>query len=144
MNFDKYAAQATAFVQDVQQELGLEDFDRAGRILRAVLYALRARLTPEESFKLLAQMPMFIKALYVDGWRVSESPDASIREVSDLVEEVQRQAGSHPPTELVGSDNTRKTTRCVLHVLKRHISAGERDDVAADLPAQLESFWVAA
>lgn len=144
MNFDKYAEHANAFVREVQLELGIDDFHQAGRVLRAVLHALRSRLTPQESFKLIAQLPMFIKAIYIDGWRMSQSPNTSIGDVGNFVAEVQRQAGPEPPLELVDTDRARRTTQIVLHVLKRHITPGERDDVAAELPEKLEAFWVAA
>ena len=48
MNFEKYVATGNAFIKEVAQELGNpDDKNRAMRVTRAVIHALRNRLTPE-------------------------------------------------------------------------------------------------
>ena len=49
---------------------------------------LRRRLTLDESFDLLAQLPMCIKAVYVDGWKPALFPDKSIKTLEDFIREV--------------------------------------------------------
>lgn len=44
----------------------------AARIIRSVLHALRNRLSHQESFQLIAQLPMALKAVYVDGWKIKK------------------------------------------------------------------------
>jgi uncharacterized protein (DUF2267 family) len=67
LDFEKYAAKGNEFVRLVAEDLQVSH-DRAGRIIRAVFHALRNRLNHEESFQLLAQLPMVLKGVYVDGW----------------------------------------------------------------------------
>ncbi len=54
LDFEKYAVKGNEFVRLVAEEL-LMSKDKTGRIIRAVLHALRNRLSHKESFQLLAQ-----------------------------------------------------------------------------------------
>ncbi len=50
MNFEKYAEKGNRFIKDLARELGCpDDKKKAGRVLKAVLKALRNRLSHEES-----------------------------------------------------------------------------------------------
>lgn len=145
MNFDKYAAHGNEFVNEVAEELSIPgDAETAGRILRAVLRTLRGRLTQAESFDLLAQLPMMLKAVYVDGWKPSTEPDKHVRTVDDFVEEMTAQAG---PTALRDFPNPARAKTCasaVFRVLKRHVSRGESADIAGQLPKGLQMLWTDA
>ena len=90
LRFDDYATKGKAFVAEVARELKTDDTDRAGRMLRCVLRALRNRLTVEESFQFLSQLPMAIKAVYVDGWKVRMNP-SKIKHIEDFRTEVMKE-----------------------------------------------------
>jgi uncharacterized protein (DUF2267 family) len=145
MNFEKYAAHGNAFVNEVAEELSIPgDAETAGRILRAVLWTLRTRLSQAESFDLIAQLPMMLKAVYVDGWKPHSGPDKHVRSVEDFVEEMMVQAG---PTALRDLPNPIRAQHCasaVFRVLKRHVSPGEAEDVAGQLPKALQMLWTDA
>jgi uncharacterized protein (DUF2267 family) len=51
-----------------------EDKKLSTRVLRAVLHALRSRPTIQQFFQMMAQFPMVLKAIYVDGWKHQEKP----------------------------------------------------------------------
>ena len=71
MNFEKYAQESNKFLREVSDELQTrEDTDHAYRVLRSVFHTLRDILTSEESMHLISQLPMYLKALYVDGWNM--------------------------------------------------------------------------
>lgn len=145
MNFEKYAAHANEFVKEVAEELSIPgDTQAAGRILRSVLRALRSRLTQAESFDLIAQLPMMLKAVYVDGWRPAAEPDKSIRNVDDFVEEMMRQDDPSALRDFPNPTRARHCASAVFRVLKRHVSPGESGDIAGQLPRALQMLWTDA
>ncbi|MDB4438576.1 DUF2267 domain-containing protein, partial [bacterium] len=90
LNFDKYAQSGKAFVKKIAVELGdAGNTSTAGRILRSTLHVLRDQSTPEESLQLISQLPMLIKAIYIDGWRIS-GRKVKVRHLDDFVLEVQQ------------------------------------------------------
>jgi uncharacterized protein (DUF2267 family) len=51
--------------------------------LRAVLHALRDRLTPEQAVHFGAQLPILVRGVYYEGWRIAGKP-ASDRQVDEF------------------------------------------------------------
>ena len=145
MNFNKWADNANLFVKEIAREMDApQDTARAGRALRLVLHTLRNRLDPEQGAHLVAQLPMFIKGLFVDGWRPSSTPDKSIRNVEDFVDAMYEEDRLLAPRDFPDRASARQAAQAVLRVIKRHVSAGEASDVAGMLPRDLKSFWLAA
>ena len=141
MNFEKYVQKGNLFLKELAEELGVpQDKDRAGRILRAVLHALRKRLTPEEYLDLVAQLPMCIKAVAVDGWRIVESPDKSIKDVDDLIHAVMEEDRRTAARDLGNEEHAKEAIKAVIRVIKRHVSDGEIQDMEAELPKHLRQF----
>jgi uncharacterized protein (DUF2267 family) len=88
-NFEKYAEEGNWFINKVAREIGHPgDPALAFRITRAVLRALRDRITIEESMHLISEMPMILKAVYVDGWNIAkerenyDTKDSLLREIA--------------------------------------------------------------
>jgi uncharacterized protein (DUF2267 family) len=145
MNFEKHAANGNAFVNEVAAMLEIpEEKDRAGRIVRAVLHALRSRLSLAESFHLIAQLPMALKGVYVDGWVPTATEHKRIKTVDDLVAETIAQAGPTATHDLATRGGAKRALEVVVHVIKRHVSAGEVRSVEEGLPHALKTFWHAA
>jgi len=83
INFDKYAQTGRDFVKKIATKLGdPDDLEVAGRLLRSTLHVLRDQSTPEESVQFISQLPMFVKALYVDGWKLA-SKKGRVRVMAD-------------------------------------------------------------
>lgn len=145
MNLDKYIRTTQDLLREIAEELGdPKDLDRAARVLRIVLHVLRERLQPQESLDLIAQLPMIVKAWYVDGWRLSDGIDKSLRTLDDLADEMvilaQRTASYDFPDTRIAI----QAARAVFVVLKKHVSEGEVNDVAAELPRDLKRLWASA
>ena len=137
LNFNKYVADGEQFVKEIAQELGTpEDKARGARIMRAVLHAFRNRLTPVESLQLIAQFPMLIKAIYVDGWQLGHKPDP-IRHVGDFIEAVREAGGKATVNDFVTDYEALEAIHAVFRVLKNHVSEGEIQDILATLPVEL-------
>jgi uncharacterized protein (DUF2267 family) len=79
------------FVNLLAHRLGDTDRDRAARILRSVFRALRKHLTVEESMELLSHLPMALKGVYVDGWKITGNH--TFLDAMNLPEEIVREDG---------------------------------------------------
>jgi uncharacterized protein (DUF2267 family) len=143
LNFEKHAAKGNEFVNRLAARLGDEDNrDRAGRVLRCVLHALRDRLTVEESFQLMAQLPMVIKALYIEGWQPFRS-HVKIKTMQELSEEVVRLDGLSAWRDFSGISDALEGIEAVVKTIADYVSAGELHDMVAVLPEDMkESFMV--
>lgn len=137
MNFKKYVEDGEQFLKEIARETNTpDDRARAGRLLRAVLHAFRNRLTPNESLQLIAQLPMLIKAIYVDGWRISDEAK-NLRTWGDFMEAVREEGGPATRNDFVTDREVENAIHAVFKVLKTHVSAGEIRDVVATLPEEL-------
>lgn len=137
-HFEKYARNGQAFVKRIAAELGdKEETSTALHILRATLCVLREHSTPEESIQFISQLPMFIKALYVDGWKVSGKKDR-VRRLDDFVAAVQDRCRALGEDSFSSSENCSLAIQAVFRVIKEHVSEGEIEDLRRTLPEGLQ------
>ena len=140
LQFDRYAQDTNTFVSKLAKDLGHpEETGRTGIILRAVLHTLRDRITISESLNLLAQLPMFLKAVYVENWKYSERPK-SYHKLDDFITEVKKHQEQFGESDFDWKISTREIVRIVMENLKPYISAGEREDLKAQLPEEMEEI----
>ncbi|MBL6445644.1 DUF2267 domain-containing protein [Fulvivirga sp. 29W222] len=141
MDFLKYAEKGNNILNEVAVELGFPDNkELAGRILRAVLHTLRARLTIQESFQLMAQLPLVLKGVYVEGWKYQEKP-FRIKHIGEFITNVIHEdypVGHHDIATVKDGENA---IMAVLKVLRRHISEGEVQSILASIPQELHHLW---
>ena len=143
LHFNRYVQDGEQFVREVAAETSAPwDMIRAFRILRAVLHALRNRLPVATSLQLIAQFPMLLKAIYVDGWQGNTEAKA-MRNLGDFIEAVREEGGPGLIRDFIADNDVLKDVRAVLQVVKRHVSEGEMEDVLATLPATLRTLLAA-
>lgn len=144
MNFESYAPEANLFLKEVATELGTpQDTDHAYRVTRSVFHTLREVLVPEESAHLISQLPIMLKAIYVDGWNFQSRKDNKIRSMDAFLQCV-RSKDQTAATRDFGNDDTAKTrVKSVLGVLQRHVSEGETMHILNQLPGELSELWIA-
>ena len=141
LNFDKYTKKANEIVNELSLELGnVSDSDKAGRVLRSVLHALRNILSTEESVQLLSQLPMYIKAVYVDGWKINKK-HVRIRHLEDFLEEVCTENEKNNFRDFPNESSVYNAVLAVFNVLRNHVSAGEIDDIKSNMPKELKHLW---
>ena len=121
------------WLRDIKNAIGADDERAAYGALRAVLHALRDRLTVDEAVQLGAQLPMLIRGLYYEGWCPRGKPAKMHK--AEFLDAIRPQFPG--PDRL----HPEVLARAVLGVLCRHVTAGEVDDVKAILPADLKELW---
>jgi len=135
--FDSSLQKTQVWVNDLMSELGWEQKpQKACLALRTALHALRDRLTVEEAVHLGAQLPILIRGVYYEGWKLTGKPvkERHKTEFLDHVAAVFRDDDTVDPE---------KVMRAVLKVLARHISEGEAENVKHMLPKSLRELWPA-
>jgi uncharacterized protein (DUF2267 family) len=133
--FEHYAYEGNVFLKKVASELGTpDDTECAFRVSQAVFYALRDRITVEESQDLISQLPMAIKAVYVNGWKLGKA-----REKYKTRQEFLNAVYAHgAPTAArdLGEDPSPKV-QAVFRAVKNYVSEGELRHVRSQLPQKI-------
>jgi len=111
-------------------------FDRhhAYSALRAVLHALRDRLTPEMAVHLGAQLPMLVRGLYYEGWHLAGTPTKD-RSAQDFADHVLKQLPPHFPMEPL------TVIKGVFKLVWERLDPGETAKIIDHLPLPLRSLW---
>ncbi len=140
INFEKFAQEGNEFLNNLTSGLGHpEEEGRTGIILRAVMHTLRERITISESLNLLAQLPMFLKGIYVDGWRYREKP-LDLKSAEDFTNEVKKHQAHYGERQFEWEKSTEEIVKIVLNHLGKYISDGEFEDIIAQMPKPLKGL----
>jgi uncharacterized protein (DUF2267 family) len=135
LNFEKYAQTGTAFVKKIAAEIGdPEDTATASRILRSTLHVLRDQSTPEESVQFISQLPMFIKAIYVDGWKLG-SNKGRVHQLGDFVAAV-----GETDSDFSNPESCFLAIQAVFRVIRDYVSEGEIEDLKRTLPEEMRGL----
>ncbi|TYP98946.1 uncharacterized protein (DUF2267 family) [Tenacibaculum adriaticum] len=139
LNFNRFAAEANSFMKEYTKELNLgDDTEKAGRILSSILHGLREIISTEESLQLIAQFPMFLKAVYVNGWSSRKKPKVkNMTEFIDLVREFNGNTSIH---DFESDEIAEKYIDITFILLRKYISLGELEDIRSELPKDLKGI----
>ena len=138
LDFKKNAVKRNEFVRLVAEELEVS-LDKAGRIIRALIHALRSRLSYKESFQLLAQLPVWLTAVYVAGWRFDKNVNR-ISHVNDFLDEVTQEDGGLAAYDFGKNSKAGVAVASVFKALKYFVSEGEMNDIINVMPTELKQF----
>jgi uncharacterized protein (DUF2267 family) len=100
--------------------------------LRAVLHALRDRLTVQEGAHFAAQLPILVRGIYYHSWDPSRVPVKMNRD--ELLQRVAKEV----PFEIEGG--MERLVHVVLQALGRHITEGEWENIRASVPRDLAAL----
>jgi uncharacterized protein (DUF2267 family) len=120
-------------LNELLERLAWRDQQRAYRALRAVLHALRDRLSVNDASHLAAQLPMLFRGLYYEGYHPTGKPLAE-RQKTEFLTHVKAEF----PDE---SFDIETVVRAVLYVLMKHITPGEVEKVKNSMPEEIRSLW---
>ncbi|WP_459418244.1 DUF2267 domain-containing protein [Flagellimonas sp.] len=141
LNFNQYAQEGNTFLNEYGKQLGMgKDTEKAGRIFVSIMHALRELISVEESLQLIAQLPMFLKGAYVNGWSPREKkPD--IKHMDEFIELVKRFDGRSAIHDYGEENDLAETYIDVTFLfLRRYVSLGEMEDIRNELPKDLKSM----
>jgi uncharacterized protein (DUF2267 family) len=138
LNFNKYATEGNAFMDDYIYQMNLvETPEKAARILPAILHALRDTIPVQESIQLLAQLPMFLKAVYVNGWS-TKSRKQKIKTMEEFIAVVKGNNRIPADYDFISDELAEHYVHTTFFVLRKYISKGELQDIRAVLPKNLK------
>src|SRR2546421_12952091 len=124
------------WLSELASELGVEDREQAWRVLRAYLQLLRDQVTVDEAAQLAAQLPVVLRGAFYEGFDPGHQP-AKLRDRDEF------RAAFAQLTQL-DQDEAAQAVEAATRVLRRHITAGEFDDVLSQLPTQLREVLQAS
>jgi uncharacterized protein (DUF2267 family) len=140
IHFDKFASDGNAFIKDLCMRFNYPDRRKqASIIIKAVLHTLRDSITIQESLDVLAQLPMFLKAVYVENWKYREKPKRH-RTIEDFTRAVEEEQRAYGETRFDWHISTEEIVRTVFDALGKYVSEGEFEDIAAELPGPVKDL----
>lgn len=129
--FDKTIDKTNRVLKEIEHAYGWSKEQRnvSYDALRAVLHALRDRLTVDECAHLAAQLPLLVRGVHYEGWDPSRVP------VKMNKEEFLQRVRSGFPHE-VGGDMERLVST-VLQALRQYVTEGEWEDIKSSISRDL-------
>lgn len=138
LDFNKYAMKGNEFVNRLEERLGKNDRAHAARILRSTLRVLRNHLTFEESLQLLSQLPMAIKAVYVDGWK--KGKHRKIKTVDEFLSGIIKEEGNSAWRDFSNQEEIVDCVRAVVDTMRLYVSGEELDQAFGTLPKKVRDI----
>ncbi len=133
--FDSTFHMTNVWLNEISERMGWHDHRHAYHALRAVLHALRDRLTVEEAAALGAQLPMLVRGFYFEGWHPHGKPIKE-RKKEECLAHVARAFENDPEID------PEQVTRAVFRVIAAHVTAGEVISIERCLPTEIRSLWL--
>ncbi len=124
------------WVHQIDEMVSWEDSNRSFRLLRVTLQAIRDMLGVDEAAQLSAQLPLFIRGVYFEGWDPSATP-VKLRDKPDFIARV---CEAFTGDQL---DDPEEAVSIIFSFLNTRISAGEINDVRGSLRKSLRDIWPA-
>jgi uncharacterized protein (DUF2267 family) len=141
LQFEKYAQEGQYFINNLAERLGHpEEKGRTGIILRSVMHVMRDRLTIPESFHFMAQLPMALKAVFVDNWKYRNEP-LNIKTREEFILEVENLQSQYGEREFNWNKSTGEIIQIVLGALSEYVTRSEFDNVIEQMPMELKEMF---
>ena len=135
-SFDHAAQEGNLWLRKLEERFAFDTPGHSVAALRATLHVLRDRLTPEMAVHLSAQLPMVIRGLFFEGWKMSRTPtgDDSIEMFCGRI------AAQLPPNFPF---DARIVASAVFDVMWSELDVGETTKIIDALPRPLRVLWPA-
>lgn len=130
--FEETLRETHAWLGEITQPLDVDPHKAYGA-LKAVLHALRDRITVGEAAHLGAELPTLLRGAYYEGFRPTGRPD-TYRSREEFLEEVA--SNLKDPTV-----DPERAARVVFAVMNRHVAPGELEDIRQNLPESIRELF---
>lgn len=132
--FDTAVQKADTWLKEIMQELNTDSRRKAYMSLRAVIHALRDRLTIDEAVDLGAQLPLLIRGVYYDEWDPSKTP-VKDRHTEEFLAHIKANYRGD------GEVDFQNMAKAVFKLLRHKITEGEIRDIKGMMPEDLRELW---
>jgi uncharacterized protein (DUF2267 family) len=132
--FDRTVEETNAWLKTVEGEIGALERREAYIATRAVLHAVRDRLSPGGAARLAAQLPMLLRGVFYEDWKPDETP-VRTHTAQDFIGKVAKALSPGFTLEAVA------TTRGVIEALCRRMNGGAMAKVREELPDDIATLW---
>jgi uncharacterized protein (DUF2267 family) len=122
------------WLNEILERMGWHEQHRAYHALRAVLHALRDRLSVDETAALSAQLPLLIRGIFYEGWHPHGKP-LKERHKEQFLAHIAEAFRNDPDVDV------EQVTRAVFQVIAKHVTRGEIESIKHCLPAEIRSLW---
>lgn len=135
--FDKTLQETNLWLKALMARLGTENREEAYAVLRATLHALRDRIGPENAVHLGAQLPILLRGVYYEGWRMAGTQSKERHKLEFL---------QHAHREMPGviDTDTELAVRAVFEVMWDRLDQGEVAKLVKMFPTELRDLWTGA
>lgn len=131
---DKSIEDVHLWLSALMRHLGIRDRVHAFHLLKAVLHALRDRIGPENAVHFSAQLPLLLRGLFFEGWKMTAAPSHE-RHVAEFLDHVAR--GLDPNHR----GNLEPAVRAVFTVIWERVDQGEVAKLMRIFPSELRVLW---
>ena len=137
-DFNKYAQEGNEFINKLSRELGHPDEqNRVMHALRATLHSVRDRIPTGEAFHFMAQLPFFLKAVYVDQWQHGRELKR-VRDLEEFRSWFEAEQARYGEDQFDWKMSTEELFNRTFQVLtEEYFSDGQADHVIKNFPAEL-------
>jgi len=138
--FESTVAKTNSVLKEIERSRGWTAGSRrrSYAALRAVLHALRDRLTVSEAAHLAAQLPMLVRGVFYEGWDPSRAPVKMRR--AEFLDRVRRELPATDDLTDLADEHVERVVVAVLTALRRYITDGEWHDIRSTMPRELAAI----
>jgi uncharacterized protein (DUF2267 family) len=132
---ERTVQKTSVWLHDVSNGLQIRDERIAYHALRAVLHALRDRMSVEDAAAVGAQLPLLVRGIYYEGWHPHGKP-VRVRRADEFLDLVAANLSQDGEREIEPG----RALDAVFGTLQLHADPGAVDKVLRALPPDIQSL----
>lgn len=138
-HFEKFAEDGNRFIREVANELGTSNIQKALRITKAVLHAIRDRLQPDSAVEFAQGLPMMLKAIYFDQYDISGTP-VIIRSQQGFIDFIREKDAFASEMDFQDPQDAIIALQIVFSVLENHMDYYQVRQIKKQLPKEIQNM----